>query len=199
MKGYNPNTTLFDLDTEFNTTCDENHNPLPQYPDAQCYHPVNYDGLYRGPVSLRNALAQSLNIPAVKLLYLTGVNTTITTAKNLGITSLDPNGDYGLSLVLGSGEVSLLQLTNAYATFGNDGTYNSPSFILSITDKDGNQLEKYNPSSRDAIPENIAASINDILSDYTAKIPAYGENSPLKFTDRPVASKTGTTNDFRDT
>lgn len=199
MKGYNPNTVLFDVPTEFNTKCSSNSTPLTSDPNVKCYSPENYDGKFRGPVSIRNALAQSLNIPAVKALYLAGVKDSILTAQKMGITSLDPNGNYGLSLVLGSGEVSLLQITNAYATFGNEGTYNPPTFILSVTDKNGNILESYSQNSNNVIPKNVANQINDILSDNTARTPLYGANSGLYFGSRPVADKTGTTNNYRDT
>lgn len=199
IKGYNPETVLFDVSTEFNTNCSPNSTPLSNNPNIKCYSPENYDGKFRGPVSMRNALAQSLNIPAVKTLYLAGVKDSIMTAQKMGITSLDPNGNYGLSLVLGSGEVSLLQMTNVYATFGNDGIYNAPAYILSVADKNGNILESYNQNSNNAIPKNIAAEINDILSDNVARTPLYGANSGLYFGDRPVADKTGTTNNYRDT
>ena len=199
MKGYNPNTVLFDVSTEFNTKCSPNSTPLTKDTNVKCYSPENYDGKFRGPVTIKNALAQSLNIPAVKALYLAGVKDSIITAQKMGITSLNPNGDYGLSLVLGSGEVSLLQMTNAYATFANGGIYNPTTFILSVTDKNGNVLESYNQNSNNTIPKNTADQINDILSDNIARTPLYGANSGLYFGDRPVAAKTGTTNDYRDT
>lgn len=199
MDGYTPNTVLFDVPTEFSTTCGPDGKPLPNYPNTKCYNPENYDGTFRGPVTLRNALAQSLNIPAVKTLYLAGVKNSIETARKMGVTSLDPNGNYGLSLVLGSGEVSLLQMTNAYAVFGNRGTYNPASFILSVTDKKGNVLEKFNQNNVSAIPEYVADQINSVLSDNVARTPLYGPNSGLHFGDRPVAAKTGTTNSYRDT
>ncbi|MEN9338529.1 MAG: hypothetical protein RI945_254 [Candidatus Parcubacteria bacterium] len=199
MEGYNPNTILFDVSTEFNTYCSYNSKPLPGYSNTKCYSPENYDGEFRGPVSIRNALAQSLNVPAVKTLYLAGVKNSITTAEKMGITSLNKNGNYGLSLVLGSGEVSLLELTNSYGVFANKGIYNPLAYILSITDKDGNVLESYNENSNYAIPENIANQINDILSDNVARTPLYGPNSGLYFGERPVADKTGTTDSYRDT
>ena len=199
MDGYTPSTVIFDVPTEFSTTCDPEGNPLPNYSDAKCYSPENYDGKFRGPVTIKNALAQSLNIPAVKTLYLAGVKNSIQTAQKMGITSLDPNGDYGLSLVLGSGEVSLLQMTNAYAVFGNEGNYNPTSFILSVTDKSGNVLEKFNQNTSSVLPSYIADEINDILSDNKARTPLYGANSGLYFGNRPVADKTGTTNSYRDT
>ncbi|MFO0743916.1 MAG: transglycosylase domain-containing protein [Candidatus Paceibacterota bacterium] len=199
MDGYTPSTVIFDVPTEFSTTCDPEGNPLPGYTNSKCYSPENYDGKFRGPVTIKNALAQSLNIPAVKTLYLAGVKNSIETAQKMGITSLDPKGDYGLSLVLGSGEVSLLQMTNAYAVFGNQGNYNPTSFILSVTDKDGNVLEKFNQNTSSVLPSYIADEINDILSDNKARTPLYGPNSGLYFGDRPVADKTGTTNSYRDT
>ena len=199
MKGYNPKTILFDVPTEFNTKCSYNSTPISNDPNIKCYSPENYDGKYRGPVSIRDALAQSLNIPAVKALYLAGVKDSILTAQKMGITSLDPNGNYGLSLVLGSGEVSLLEMTNAYSVFANEGVYNSPSFILSVSDKNGNILESYNQNSSNVIEKNIANEINDILSDNVARTPLYGANSGLYFGDRPVAAKTGTKHSYRDT
>lgn len=199
MKGYTPNTVLFDVPTEFNTKCSPKSEPLTNNPEIKCYSPENYDGKFRGPVSIRNSLAQSLNIPAVKSLYLAGVKDSITTAQKMGITSLDINNNYGLSLVLGSGEVSLLEITNAYAVFANEGTYNKSSFILSVLDKNGNILESYSNNSSSAIPKNVANQINDILSDNTARTPLYGPNSGLYFNNRPVADKTGTTNNYRDT
>lgn len=199
IKGYNPNTILFDVPTEFNTYCSYDSEPLPGYPDTKCYSPENYDGKFRGPVSIRNALAQSLNIPAVKALYLAGVKDSIGLAQKMGITSLNRNGDYGLSLVLGSGEVSLLEMTNAYGVFANNGIYNPTNFILSITDLDNNLLESYKENSITSMDEDIANQINDILSDNIARTPLYGPNSGLYFGERPVAAKTGTTNSYRDT
>lgn len=199
MKGYTPDTILFDVPTEFSTTCYYNSIPQPGYTADSCYHPQNYDGTFRGPVTIRESLAQSLNIPAVKALYLAGVKNSISTAQKLGITSLDVNGNYGLSLVLGSGEVSLLELTNAYATFGNEGVYNPYSFILEVYDNEGNLLEEYKQNNSTAIPGYVANEINSILSDNVARTPLYGANSGLYFPGRDVAAKTGTTNEYRDT
>jgi membrane peptidoglycan carboxypeptidase len=160
--------------------------------------PQNYDGEFRGPVTMREALAQSLNIPAVKSLYLAGVKNSISTAQKLGITSLDVNGNYGLSLVLGSGEVSLLEMTNAYAAFGNEGVFNPYAFILEVYDNNGNLLESYKQNNSVAIPNYIADEINSVLSDNVARTPLYGANSPLYFPGHEVAAKTGTTNEYRD-
>ncbi len=197
-KGYTPETTVFDLETEFQTTCDPEGNPLPGEKKENCYMPENYDHVFRGPVSLRNALAQSINVPAIKTLYLAGIADSLKTAKDLGITSLaDPNR-YGLTLVLGGGEVSLLEMTSAYGVFANDGVRNPHEKILKIEDKNGNILEEWKPRPETVLDKNIARGINDILSDNEARTPAFGERSYLYFENRAVAAKTGTTNDYRD-
>ncbi len=202
-KGYTPDTVLFDLPTEFQTTCTPDGNPI--NPDAvissstACYMPENYDGKYLGPISLRNALAQSRNIPAIKTLYLAGIKDSIETAKSMGIKSLsdDPN-QYGLTLVIGGGEVSLLDMTSAYGVFANDGVRNPYTGIISVEDLQGNVIESFNPNPQTVLVPNIAETISDVLSDNMAKIPAYGLNSPLFFTGKQVASKTGTTNNYKD-
>ncbi len=203
-KGYTPDTTLFDVPTEFQTTC--NPDGTQKDPNAvissssACYMPADFDGLYRGPVTLRSALALSLNIPSIKLLYLAGIKDSLDTAKNMGITSLsdDPN-QYGLTLVLGGGEVSLLDLTSAYGVFANDGVRNSYTGILSVQDSSGNTIEQYATNSERVIPSNDAELISDVLSDNVAKAPEYGmTNSVFMFPNRQVAAKTGTTNDSRD-
>jgi len=202
-KGYTPDTVLFDVPTEFQTTCTPQGNPID--PNATissstaCYMPQDFDGLYRGPVSLRNALALSLNIPSIKLLYLAGIKDSIETAKSMGINSLsdDPN-QYGLTLVLGGGEVSLLDMTSAYGVFANDGVRNNYTGILSIQDKAGNTIEQFATSSQQVLQPNIAELISDVLSDNIAKEPEYGKNSVFTFPDREVAAKTGTTNDSKD-
>jgi len=194
--GYTPDTVLFDLPTEFNPSCpaDSEKNKT-----AECYMPVNYDGKYEGPLTLRNALAQSRNIPAVKLLYLVGVDNALTTARNFGITGLKDKNTYGLTLVLGGGEVSLLEMTNAYGVFANDGVYHPYTGILKVVDKTGKTLEEYQEQGQQVIANDSARKVSSILSDNTARIPAYGANSPLYFPGRDVAAKTGTTNDYRDT
>lgn len=203
QKGYTPDTVVFDVPTEFQTTCTLQGEPIDSSliisSSTACYMPENYDGQYLGPISFRNALAQSRNIPAIKALYLAGIRDSIMTAKTMGIKSLsdDPN-QYGLTLVLGGGEVSLLDITSAYGVFANDGVRNPYTGILSVEDLQGNVLEKFTLNPQNAINSNIAEMISDVLSDNVAKIPAYGLNSPLFFTGRQVASKTGTTNDYRD-
>lgn len=199
MKGYSPKTVLFDVPTEFSTTCSWNSVPIPPNSPDSCFHPQNYDEMFRGPVTMRDALAQSLNIPAVKTLYLAGVRDSITTGQKLGITTLDVNGNYGLSLVLGTGGVTLLELTNAYSVFANEGVYNPYAFILEVKDSDGNVLETYNQNNSIAIPKYISDEINSVLADNVARTPLYGANSKLYFPGYEVAAKTGTTNEYRDT
>ena len=189
-RGYEPETVVFDVPTEFSTSCDTN-------PDS-CYSPENYDGKFRGPISLRSALAQSINIPAVKMLYLVGMNNAIELAKSLGITTLTDPSRYGLSLVLGGGEVKMTDLVGAYGTFATGGEKTDLVSILKIEDKSGKVLKESKPELKRILPEETANKINSILSDNVARTPSYGANSPLNFPGRSVAVKTGTTNDYRD-
>ncbi len=189
-QGFTPETMLFDLPTQFDTNCDSN--------PARCYRPVNYDGKFRGPLSLRQALAQSINIPAIKVLHLAGIANSIETARKMGIGSLGSPGDYGLTLVLGGGEVSLLDLTGAYGVFANEGIKNPTRNILSIKDASGKILEETKPDARRVLPENTARLISSILSDDEARSPTFGKKSLLYFPSRDVAVKTGTTNDYKD-
>ena len=197
-KGYTPETVVFDLKTEFNASCNSDGTPKQGTSPDECYQPGNYDNVYRGPVSLRDALAQSINIPAVKVLYLTGLKDSLQTAKDLGITTLGDPSRYGLTLVLGGGETTLLEMTGAYSVFANDGVKNSVTGVLKIEDNKGSVLEefKYRPSS--VLENNIARNINDILKDNSARAPAFGQESWLYFPEREVAVKTGTTNNYRD-
>ncbi len=196
-KGYLPETVVYDVKTEFSTAC--NPDGTPKSPTANCYMPQNYDDVFVGPISLRNALAQSRNIPAIKVLYLTGIGNALRLAKDMGITSLKSANDYGLTLVLGGGEVSPLDMAGAYGVFANEGIKNKPASILKITDREGNVIEEYKPEPTRVLEENVALMINDVLSDNNARIPAYGAYSALYLPGYDVAAKTGTTNDFRDT
>lgn len=194
-KGYTPETVVFDVPTQFSVTCEPND--LTNTPP--CYAPVNYDDTFRGPMTLRNALAQSINIPAIKTLYLAGLADSIQNAKDLGITSLTRSPEhYGFSLVLGGGEVSLLQLTGAYAALANDGVYHNTTGILRVEDASGNILEEYEDKTRQAVQPQAARLVTDILADNEARAPSYGQNNFLVFPGWSVAGKTGTTNDFRD-
>lgn len=197
MKGYQPETVVFDVPTEFSTSCSPDGTPIQA--GANCYKPVNYDGVYSGPISLRNALAQSKNIPSVKVLYLSGIADSIKFARSMGLTTLKQNGEYGLTLVLGGGEVRLLDLTSAYGVFSNEGVRNAPRAILSTTEANGNKEEAPPLEPTRVLDENIALKIGDILTDNAARSPAFGANSPLYIPGKSVAAKTGTTDDYRDT
>ncbi|MFA5651744.1 MAG: PBP1A family penicillin-binding protein [Candidatus Paceibacterota bacterium] len=202
LKGYTPDTVVFDLPTEFQTTCTPEG--LPIDPTAvissstACYMPEDYDNQYVGPISLRNALAQSRNIPAIKTLYLAGIKDSIETATSMGVKGLKDSNQYGLTLVVGGAEVSLLDMTSAYGVFANDGIRNPYTGILSVEDLQGNVLETFTQNPQTVLNPNIAETISDVLSDVIAKIPAYGINSPLFFHGKQVASKTGTTDNYKD-
>ncbi|MFA7216539.1 MAG: transglycosylase domain-containing protein [Candidatus Paceibacterota bacterium] len=194
IKGYTPDTVLFDLKTQFSTNCPpENETSL-----GACYSPSNYDDKYRGPVTLRNALAQSINVPSVKLLYLAGLKDSINLASDMGISTLGDPGRYGLTLVLGGGEVTLLDMTSAYGVFANEGIKNPYFSVLKIEDNDGNIIEENKPKPSKVMDVEVTRKISDILSDNVARIPLYGANSVLYFPSRDVAVKTGTTNDYKD-
>ncbi|MFA6586142.1 MAG: PBP1A family penicillin-binding protein [Candidatus Paceibacterota bacterium] len=197
-KGFTPNTVLFDLPTEFQTTCDAYGNALPGHSQANCYKPEDYDGKYRGPMSLRDALAQSINIVAVKLFYLAGLSDSLKTAEDMGISTLTDISRYGLTLVIGGGEVSLLDITSAYGVFANNGIRNQATGILRVEDINGKVLEEYNPNPKEVLPKNTALIISNILSDNVARTPTFGSSSPLVIPGREVAVKTGTTNNNKD-
>ena len=193
-KGYTADTVLFDAAIQFSPACAPNNFTI----DEMCYSPTNYDDIFRGPITIRNALAQSINIPAVEALYLAGIKNSIDLAKNLGIESLTELDDYGLSLVLGGGSVSLLDMTSAYSVFANDGVRNPYNPILWIGDIDSKIVDKYIASPRRVLSEQTARTISSILSDNLARTPAYGANSTLYVASRDVAVKTGTSNDYKD-
>ncbi len=197
-KGFTPETMLMDVPTEFSTVCDPYNKPFAGHTQDECYMPNNFDNRNRGPMSIRNALAQSINVPAVKTLYIVGMDSAIKTAQDMGITTLVDPSRYGLSLVLGGGEVRLLEMTSAYGVFATEGYRHPYSGILSVQDKDGNNLETWQDDSRQVLPRNPTLQISSILSDNVARTPTFGANSALYFADRDVAVKSGTTNDNKD-
>ncbi len=188
-KGYQPETVVWDVLTDFG-------------PDGsgKRYMPQNYTGRFHGLVSLRNALAQSLNVPAVKALYLAGIDATINTAQRMGITTLTNRSRYGLALVLGGAEVRPLDMAAAFGVFAHDGVRIPAHAIAKITNSDGaiiydarDTLQQQRVLDRD-----VARKINSILSDNTARTPAFGRNNPLVIPGHTVAAKTGTTQNYRD-
>ncbi|MFW5888285.1 MAG: penicillin-binding protein [Patescibacteria group bacterium] len=184
-KGYKPATILHDTKTDF-------------APGEDDYIPQNFDGNFRGPISMRKALAGSLNIPAVKTLYLAGKEEMFKNLEDLGYTTLQEEDRYGLSLVLGGGEVKLLEHTNAYSAFAREGEIRPASAILKVENSEGEVIEEFKNKTRETWDPDTARMISDVLSDNSAREYAYGQNNQLTLGDRPVAAKTGTTNDFKD-
>jgi membrane peptidoglycan carboxypeptidase len=193
-KGYLPNTILFDVKTQFSPQCP----PDSTSSESPCYSPNNYNGKFLGPVSMRNAMAQSLNIPAVKTLYLAGVKDTLKLAADMGLTTLNDPDRYGLTLVLGGGEVKLLDMTHAYGVFANEGVRATPRSILKIEDTRGNMVFESKVETKQVLDRNVALLISDVLTDNVARTPLWGANSLVNFKERDVASKTGSTNNLRD-
>ena len=186
-KGYLPETMLYDTETEFDTA------------EGKSYAPKNYDGKAHGPLPMMKALGGSLNIPAVKTLYLVGVKDAVDMAKSLGLGGLNDPKRLGLSLVLGGGEVTLLDHVSAYGTLATGGIKHEKTAILRIEDAKGELLEEWKatPGER-VVEEKYVAMLDSILSKNENRAWVFGEQSPLRFDQRAVAAKTGTTNEFRD-
>lgn len=193
-KGFLPQTILFDVPTQFSTACE----PGDMTTTDPCYAPQNYNNKFVGPISMRNALAQSLNIPAVKTLYLAGINSSLKLAADMGITTLNDPDRYGLTVVLGGGEVRLLDMTHAYGVFANRGVKATPRSILRIEAIDGTVIEESQVEETRVMEANITDMISDVLSDNVARTPLWGANSLINFANRDVAAKSGSTNNFRD-
>ncbi|MEA2056857.1 MAG: transglycosylase domain-containing protein [Patescibacteria group bacterium] len=190
-KGYTPATMLVDVRTDFRRNERE-----------KVYTPRNYDGKYRGPVSVRNSLGSSLNVPAVKSLALVGIENFMELAYDMGFKSLKPTEEnlkrFGFALTLGGGEVRLLDTVTAYSAFANEGKKVEPVSILKVEDRNGNQIYQFQSvEGRRIFSKAEAFLINDVLSDNNARLMAFGPNSLLN-TGKPIAVKTGTTNDMRD-
>ena len=160
------------------------------------YTPHNFNGNQYGPVSMRQALAGSLNIPAVKTLALVGVEDAVQTARDLGITS--PLKDCGLSLVLGGCEVKLIDHTAAYSVLANGGKRNEKTPILKIEAADGEILEEFKQDENQVIDPQAVYQLTSIMTDNAARSYIFGGSSPLILPGRLVAAKTGTTNNFKD-
>lgn len=188
LKGFNANSILYDVVTNFSTNDDE----------EESYEPHNYDNEERGPVNIRKALAGSLNIPAVKGIYLAGVDNVLDLAQDLGYTTFSDRDRFGLSLVLGGGEVKMIEHVNAYSAFAREGEIHPINVILKVEDKDGKVLEEFELETKKVLDPKAARQINDILSDNNARAYAFGLENWLNLGERPVAAKTGTTNDYRD-
>ncbi len=204
QNGMSPASMILDVATAF-----------PQS-DGAYYRPENYDRQYHGPVSLRNALSRSYNIPAIRVMQQVGVADALRTAHRMGINGLDRGLNYyGLNLVLGGGEVSLLDHTYAYSTMANAGSMIgepvltaerrsgfrnlNPVSVLLIRDTKGEVIKEYQtPQVERIFSAEVAYVMADIMSDDVARAPAFGANTELTLPDRKVAVKTGTTNGFKD-
>ena len=166
----------FDLPTEFaasNPSCPlDNIDYSAKDENAECFHPQNFDPEFKGPIDLRNSLAQSINITSVKTLYLAGLNQTLKTASDFGITTLTEKNRYGLSLVLGGGEVKLIDLVSAYSVFAQEGIKRQQTMILKISDSKNQTLEEYKDNGSRVIDAKYPIYINDILSDIEARVSA---------------------------
>ncbi len=201
--GYSPNTVVWDVPTEFvpgNPIC----KTIPDFNDnstdyrTNCFHPQDFEN-FQGPVEFEQALPQSINVAAVKVLYLVGLQNILDELKNFGITTLNDPSRYGLSLVLGGGEIKLIDLIKAYSVLSQEGILHDQSMILEVDDSNGTVLEKYQDSSRVVDNPTYIRWINYILSNADLRAPLYQASLNLTvFPGHAVALKTGTTNDYRD-
>lgn len=180
--GYNPSTVLFDVETDFPT-------------ETGNYHPRNYNLGTAGPLSMRRALATSLNIPAVKTLYLVGVDKALDTAESLGYSSFQDRSRFGLAVVLGGGEVQLLEHTSAFATFAREGKRHPVATILKVEDQKGEVLYEWTNTEEQVVDQAAVQHLNSVLSDSGARGSTFAN---LNIPGKTIAGKTGTTNDFRD-
>lgn len=191
LKGYTAATPFVDAQL-----CFPNPGTVP-------YCPRNYDGKFHGVVQMRYALGNSFNIPAVEMLKINTLESMIATASAMGITSFKDPSRYGLSLTLGGGEVTMLDMASAFGVFANQGYRVDLHPILKIQSPKGEILEQYNPPKssifgKKVLPSSVAWIISDILADNNARLLEFGSNSELKINKKYVSVKTGTTNDFKD-
>lgn len=182
-KGYTPQTKVFDLNTDF----------------GNGYKPKNYSLDQNGPIQLQSALMRSLNTPAVKVGYLVGDDKVGEFARSLGLDDLPKDSSqYGLATPLGVFNVALVKHTEGYGVFANQGKYNKPTGILKVMDNEGNVLEEHKAENKQVMDANVANTMSAILSNNSLRAPTFGTRNHLTLSDRPVAAKTGTTNDFKD-
>lgn len=180
---WGPGSTIYDFKTDF----------------GGGYIPSNYDGKDHGIQSMRTALDGSLNIPAVKSLYIGGMDETLKTAHDMGITTLNNPQDYGLSLVLGAGEVKPIDMASAYSVFANNGIRQDQNWYVKIEDPNGKTLDEYKEKpGKQVLDPQIAYLMSNTLSDNNARTYIFGSRNSLTLPDRPVGAKTGTTNDYKD-
>ena len=172
-------------------------------PGTSSFCPRNYDGKFHGLVQMRYALGNSLNIPAVEMLKMNTLESMIATASAMGITSFKDPSRYGLSLTLGGGEVTMLDMATAFGVLANQGYRVDLHPIMKVTDRNGETLEEYNPPKspifgEKVLPSGVAWIISNILADNGARLMEFGPTSELTIGKKYVSVKTGTTNDYRD-
>lgn len=180
--GYNPNTILFDVETDFPT-------------DSGNYHPRNYDLSTHGPLPMRNTLAMSLNIPAVKTMYLVSKDRVLDTASNLGYSTFSDHNQFGLASALGSGDVKLLEHTSAFATLAREGERHPVTTILKVEDRQNKVLYEWHDATSQVINKEAVQMLNSVLSTPANR---NGMFKMLTIPGKTLAAKTGTTNDFKD-
>lgn len=186
-KGYNPDSYLFDLPTNFETT-----------PGLPPYEPNNFNLQFNGPVSIRRALATSLNVPAVKALYLGGIKETLELGGNLGITDYSKTRKSGLAMALGGAELKLIEHFGSFSAFANDGKFNEITPLMKVTNTSGEVLYSWEKDEKQVLDENVARQITDILADNNARSPVFGFTNNLSIPGVEAAAKTGTSQEFRD-
>lgn len=190
QRGWTPATVIWDTPGEWRSA------------DGVVYAPRNYDNAFHGPMRLRMALANSLNIPAVKTLEFVGVENFVEQMSRLGVSTFDEPGRFGLAMALGSNEVRLLELTGAYNALRNGGRYVAPVAVIKVTNSRGEVLERWQPERGRPVfgpqSEQIAYLISSILSDNQARRYMFGANNVMELPEIIAAAKTGTSNDFRD-
>lgn len=187
-KGADDKTMVEDVETDFGVWGDEEE-----------YIPQNYDGLFRGEVTLRQSLAQSLNVPSVKvLLELAGLKESIKRAREFGVSTLKDSSNYGPSLVLGGGEVHLLDMVTGYSVFASEGKRVYPYSIFKVQDSRGKELLRKDNEAIQIMEPEVAKLVTSILSDNEARAPVFGRHSQLLVPGFEAAAKTGTTQEYRD-
>jgi len=184
-KGFTPDTILYDVNTVFATS-------------PKIYEPHDYDKKERGPLTMRSALAGSLNIPAVKTLYLAGYENVKKQMANMGYSTITDKSQCGLALVLGGCEVTLLDHVGAFTAFAQGGDRAEVQAILKVEDKNGNVLDEFQEKKHKVFSENSVNELNSIVTDANARAFIFGAAPNLTLPDRPVGAKTGTTNDNND-
>lgn len=199
-KGYSPDSVLFDVPTEFvpnNPSCPMEVDYTSTSTD--CFHPQDNSGTFAGPMTIRAALAQSVNIPAVKALYLAGMSDVLDTLHTFGVTTLNEPSRYGLSLTLGGGEIKLVDLVEAYSVLAQEGVKHQQTMVLEVRNNQNEVIESYQDKNEAVVDSQYPRLVNDILSDQDARADLFQASLPLTvFPDYDVALKTGTSNDYKD-